>query len=138
MARDAFNHGAHLDRTAQQFLQGSYSVTANAAWNDQLKVIQIGGDVEREPVHRHPPRDANAYRRELFVAHPDANEIAAARLRLHSEIASRADQHFLNVAHVAANVLTARRELDDWIADQLAGAVVSHVAAATGFEELDA
>src|SRR5262245_50319451 len=89
-------------------------------------------------MHRHPPRDANAYSRELFVAHPDANEIAVARLRLHPEIASRADQHFLNVAHVAANVLTARRQLDNRIADQLAGAVVSHIAAATGFKKLDA
>src|SRR5262245_18445237 len=138
MARDAFNHGADLYRTAQQFLQGSYSVAANAAWNDQLKVIQVGGDVEGEPVHRHPPRDANAYRRELFGAHPDAHEIAAARLRFYAEIPRRAVTHLLNVTDVAAYVLMTGRQFDDRVADQLAWAMVSHVAAATGFKKLDA
>ena len=84
-------------------------MTANAARNNQLKVIQIGGEVERETVHRNPARDANSYRRELFLSHPDAHEIAPARFRFHPEIARRADQHFLNVADITANVLTPGR-----------------------------
>src|SRR5262245_58327781 len=136
MARDALCYGAHLDRVAQQFLQGSHSVTANAARNDQLKVIQIGGDVERETVHGHPARDANANSRELFLAHPYA--IATAWFRLHPEIARRADQHFLNIAYVAAYVLTPGRQLDDRISDQLSGAMIGNIASATGFKKLDA
>lgn len=112
-------------------------MTANAARNDQLKVIQIGGDIECEPVHRHPARDANAYRRELFIAYPNAHEIASTRFRLYSEIARRADQHFLNVAHIAANVLTPGQQFNNRIADQLTWAVISHVTAATGFKKLD-
>ena len=113
-------------------------MTANAARNYQLKVIQIGGDVERESVHRHPARDANAYRRELFLSHPDAHEIAVARFRIHAEVARRADQRFLNISHITANVLMAGQQFDDRIPYKLAGAMVGHIAAAPGFKKLDA
>ena len=46
----------------------------------------------------------------------------------------RLDQHLLEIAHVAVHVAAIRLQVDDRIADELARAVIGHVAAAAGLE----
>ena len=98
---------------------------------------QIGTHVEREAVARNPPRDANADRRELLIRHPGAGQ-PRHTLRVHAEFRDGGDHHLLEIANVAMDVAPVRPQIDDRITHQLAGAVVGHVAAAAGFEHLDA
>ena len=53
-------------------------------------------------------------------------------------VGAGADHHLLEVAHVAVHVAAVGRQLEDRIADHLAGAVVGDVAAAAGLEHLEA
>ena len=50
----------------------------------------------------------------------------------------RPDQHLLEIAHVAVDVAAVGLQIDDRIADELTGPVIRHVAAAAGFDDLDA
>ena len=63
-----------LDRPAEQTLEGGDAAVRDAARHDQVEVRQIRRHVERKPVTRDPPRNANANRGELFAAHPDAGQ----------------------------------------------------------------
>ena len=45
-----------------------------AARNDVLEIAQVGVDVQREAVRRHPPADMHADGGDLSLAHPDAGE----------------------------------------------------------------
>ena len=58
--------------------------------------------------------------------------------RVTPKSADGANQHFLEVAHVAVHVAAIRIEVDDRIADELTRAVIGDVAAAPGLDELDA
>ena len=49
-----------------------------------------------------------------------------------------ADQHFFELRHVLAHVALAFAEVDDRVADELAGTVIGDVAAARGLEKTDA
>jgi hypothetical protein len=55
-----------------------------------------------------------------------------------AEVRGGADQHLLEIADVAVDVLAIRLEIDDRVADQLPRTVEGHVAAAAGLVDLDA
>ena len=60
------------------------------------------------------------------------------RKAVHAERRGGANHDFLELAHVPAHVAADLAELQDGIADDLAGAVIGDVAAAIGMMELDA
>ncbi len=88
-------------------------------------------------MRRDPPAgDAYTDRADLLVSDPDARESGDAP-RLDVERAERADDGLLDVADVAVQVAAIGLQVEDGVADELAGAVVGDVAAATGLEQLD-
>ena len=60
------------------------------------------------------------------------------RVAVMPKSATDADQHLLEIAHVAVHVAAVLRQLEDRVADELPGAVIGDVAAAAGLEETDA
>ena len=79
-----------IDRAAQQARERRDAALGNTARHDQIEVVEIGGDVEREPVARDPPRDADADRRQLVAPDPHAREsLDARRRRCRSRAAAR-------------------------------------------------
>ena len=71
---DRGRHIGHRRRPAEQPLQRRHALVGDAARHDQVEIVEIGGHVEREAVARDPARDADADRRELLVADPDAGQ----------------------------------------------------------------
>ena len=67
---------------------------------------------------------------------PDAGQALDPR-RLDAERRERADQRLLEVAAVALHVLAVPRQVEDRVADELAGPVVGGLAAAVGLDDLD-
>ena len=70
------------------------------------------------------------------VAHPDAGQPRHAP-RLDAVVGRHANQHLLEIADVAMHVAAIGLQVDDRVADDLAGAVVGDVAAAPGLVDLD-
>ncbi len=101
--------------------------------DDLLEVAQVGGDVERKAVLRHAAgAELDANRGDLCAADPHAGQPCGAVG--HNAIASqRDDDRLLQHPQVAQHIAAVARELEDRVADDLAGAVVGDVAAAVGF-----
>jgi len=89
-------------------------------------------------VRRHPARDADADRGDLpwRRVEPDAGE-PVDPLPLDADGGQRPDQRLLEVADVALHVASVPVQVEDRVADQLAGAVEGRLAAAIGLDELD-
>ena len=83
--------------------------------------------------HRDNP---DADRRQLFAGNPDAREPRC--VRPSTEICCDADENFFEIADVAMDVPAVGIQVDDRIPDDLAGSVISHVAATSSLEYLDA
>jgi len=94
------------------------------------------GEVEREAVVGDPAFYGDADCGDLALAYPDAGESGAAAGG-EPERAHGVDEHLLKEAEVGVEVAL-RVERHDGVADDLAGAVVSDVAAAAGLREGDA
>src|SRR5205807_9751187 len=67
---------------------------------------------------------------------PDPGEALDPR-RLEPERRERADQRFLQVAAVALHVGAVPRQVEDGVADELAGGVVGRLSAAVGLDDVD-
>lgn len=126
-----------VDGSSEQAVERRDTSVRNAARNDQIEVLQIGRDVEREPVARHPSRDPDADRRQLLASDPDAGQ-AVDTAGVDAVVGSGANQDLLDVADVSVDVLSIGFQIDNRITDDLSRAVVGDVAAATGFVHLDA
>ncbi len=80
-------------------------LSGDAAGHDEREEVEIGGDVQRKPVRRHRTRDVHAdggdFRFRLFRHRvgPDAGQSLDA-LRADAEVATGADEHFFQAAHV--------------------------------------
>src|SRR5688572_21142534 len=127
----------HRDVAAEQRRQRGHAAIGDPARHDQVETGEVGGDVEGEAVARHPARDADADGGELHVAYPGAAEAFHAS-GCDPEVRGGANQHFLEIADVAVDVLAIRLEVDDRIADQLPGTVEGDVAATPGLVDRDA
>jgi hypothetical protein len=57
---------------------------------------------------------------------------------VHTQVSGRPDQHFLEVPDIAVHIAAIGTQIDDWVADDLAGSVVRDIAAASGFVNLNA
>jgi hypothetical protein len=67
---------------------------------------------------------------------PDPGESLNAACR-DAETGRRANHDFFKVANVSMNVAAIRIEIDDWIADNLTGAVIRDVASTSGLDDVD-
>ena len=127
---------ARVDVVSEQGGERRHTPVRHAARHDQVEIVEVGRHVEREPVARHPPGDSDADRGQLAVAHPDTRQPRHAP-GFDAVVGRHPDQHFLEIAHVAVDVAAVGLQIDDGIADELAGAVVGDVAAAPGLEHFD-
>src|SRR4029079_11539106 len=126
-----------VDRAPEQPRDRRDTAVGNTARHDQVEVVEIGGDVEREPLAANPSGDADANRRKLVAADPDAGESFDAP-RVDAIVARGTNQHVLEIADGAVDVAASGPEIHDGIPDDLAGAVIGDVAAASGLVHLDA
>src|SRR5262245_15202158 len=63
-----------VDQMSEQALHGCDAPVGETARHNQVKIPQVGPDVEGEPMARHPPRDADSDGGNLFVADPDTGQ----------------------------------------------------------------
>jgi hypothetical protein len=126
----------------KEFFEGSGFAVGDAAGNDEVEVAKVGGDVEGEAVGGDPAADMDAdggeflFRDIAWGLDPDAG-LAGDAIGRDAEIGGGADHGFFEGADVPVNVAADEVEIEDGVADDLAGAVISDVAAAVGFAELD-
>ena len=76
----------HRRRVSEPLRERGDRLVRDAAGHDQVEIGQVGIDIEREAMTGDPARDADANRRELAVADPDARQLLDAS-RLDAEIA---------------------------------------------------
>ena len=125
-------------------LKRSDGAVRNAAGNDEREIAKIGADVEREAMRADVLGDVDANGRNLLFCNaasgksPDSRALADA-LRRNAEIFAGEDQSFFDETDEidGAKVRTAlagkiAAEIEDGIADELAGAVIGDVSAALG------
>jgi hypothetical protein len=120
-----FQRGAHA-----QLRHGGHRL-GQAAGNDVLEIAQVGGDVQRETVRGDPSADVHADGADFAPAHPNAGQLGNAA-GLDAEIGQRIDDGLLDGPDVSAHVALPFAQVQDGIADELAGAVIGDVAAAVG------
>jgi len=94
-------------------------------------MLQRRADVERESVAGDPAGDAHADGADLLGADPRASQPGDAAGG-QPVVGADANHHFFDVANVAVHVAAIRLEVENRIADHLAGAVISDVATAAG------
>jgi hypothetical protein len=130
------------DVAVKEFFEGSGFAVGDAAGNDQVKIAEVGGDVEGETVGGDPAADVDADGGEFFFGdiarrlNPEAG-FAGDAMGGDAEIGGRADHDFFEGADVPVNVAADGIEIENGIADDLPGAVIGDVTAAIGFAELD-
>ncbi len=144
--------GDHVDDLAHRHVDALLGergdrLVADAARHDVLaQVGHVGGDVEREAVHRAPVCEPHADRADLARLHrrigmvdvePDPGEPLEPTGVRQPEFGQRVDDQTFDVAHVrrcAEPVV----DVDDRVADQLAGAVIGDVATALDRDQFGA
>src|SRR5688572_26856213 len=100
-------------------------------------MIEVGADIEREAVRRNPAADADANRGKFLLAARLAGPHARQSRHpacLDAEECRGTNQHRLEIANVVMHIAPIRIQVEDRIADELAGAVVRDVAAAARLE----
>ena len=76
----SLNHLIHWDGSAEEALQGGHAFVGDPARDDQAELVEIGRDVERKPVARHPTGDA----------HPDRGQFLPPRAPFASAVFTHA------------------------------------------------
>src|SRR5260221_9165330 len=126
----------------EEFIEGGSFAVGDAAGNDEVEIAEVGGDVEGETVGGDPAADVDADGGEFFFGDiarrldPDAG-FAGDAIGADAEIGGGADHGFFERADIPVNVASDGTEIQDGVADDLAWAVISDVAAAVGFAEVD-
>src|SRR5690606_21445637 len=105
-----------------------------AAGVDALEGFAIHGDVERQAVEGAAAAHADPERGDLGAAvHVDARRARAA-LRMDTPNGQGVDDRLFDAANVLAHADAQAPEVEQRIRDQLAGAVIGHLAAAVDLE----
>ena len=133
--RRVFDLG-HRNRAAGELLERGHALVGDAAGNDQVEVIQVVLTFSAKPwlvTHRAMRTPIAA----SFSSPTHAPVSPGNRAACDAERRRRPDQHLLEVANVAVDVAAIGLQVEDRIADELAGAVIRDVAAAAGLEDLD-
>jgi hypothetical protein len=120
--------------------QRRHRLVADAARHDVAEVREVGLDVEGEAVHGPAPHVAHADRGDLAVVDPHARVVVDAAGAGEADVGQRVDHDLLEGVDVRGGVGDARlrRQREDRVADELAGAVVGDVATTAHLHELGA
>lgn len=118
---------------------------ADAARHDELEVAQVGGDIKSEPVGSNAARDVDADGGDFFLGDcaggkgPDAGASGNA-LGGNAKVRAGADEGFFEEADVVDGSKSRGKatEIEDGIADELAGTMIGDVASAVDFVDCDA
>src|SRR5579883_1567476 len=145
---DGVLHGGRRCAAGGFELEAGDGAIGDAAGDDEVEVAQVGGDVEREAVRGDAARDVHADGGDFLLGDgaagdgPDAGASGDA-LRGDGEVSQGADEGFFEEADVvdgadAAVVQGETAQVEDGVADELAGSVVGDVAAAVDLMDFDA
>ena len=108
--------------------------TSEAAGRDVREGLGgLSGDVDREAVHRDPFSDADAEGGEFARTDPHAGKAFAA-LGRYTVAGGKLDQQILEKSQIAVEIASPLSEVEDRVADELAGAVESRLSAPVGFK----
>lgn len=130
-----FGHGRWRGEFGGEGSDGAIGA-GDAAGDDPGKMLEMRRYVEGEAVVSDPTTHRDADGGDFAGADPDAGE-AVATGRGETEAADGTNHHFLQKAKVGVQVFDGRK-VDDRIADDLAGTVISDVAAAIGVGDRNA
>src|SRR5438132_13257527 len=84
-------------------------------------------------MRRNPARDVHPDGRDFATIGMHAGQVLDAKC-LYTKVTNRAYQYLFEITDEAMNIFAIRTEVDDWIANDLAQAVIGDLAAAVGFE----
>jgi len=107
-----------------------------AARIDSAKVAEVGRDVERDAVKCHPPAARDPDRGEFASASPNAC-LSILATGIDIKTLQRLDDAILKTAQELVKVALTVAKFDDWVGDQLTGAVIGDVATSFDFEDLN-
>jgi hypothetical protein len=128
------------DGTVEKFFQGSGLAVGQAAGDDEVEIAEISGDIVGKAVGSDPAADMDADGSEFFFGgvgrDPDAG-FARNTIGGDAEAGGGADHDFFKGANVPVHVSLDARQIENGVADDLAGAVISDVSTAIGFVKLD-
>jgi len=142
MVNEARLHFVERDVSVEEFFEGSGFAVGYAAGNDEVEVAEVGGNVVGEAVGGDPAADVYADGGEFFFGNiarrldPNAG-FAGDAVGGDAEIGGGPDHGLFEGADVPVNVAADGIEIENGVADDLAGAVIGDVAATVGFAELD-
>src|SRR5213080_3194437 len=117
----------------QQFLQRRGFALGDPARHDQIEIPQVRGHVVRKSVRSDPAADVNSDGRELFFGVPDADpdsRLTGNALSLNPELRGRLDHGLFQSPYVPNHVATDGAQVQNRIAHDLSGPVISNVSAA--------
>jgi hypothetical protein len=129
------------DVAVEELFKGGGFAVGDAAGNDKVEIAEVGGDVVSEAVGGDPAADVDADGGKFFFGYvagglnPDAG-FAGDAIGGDAEIGGGTDHGLFEGADVPVNVAANRIEIEDGVANDLAGAMISDVAAAICFAEL--
>src|SRR5690242_14171339 len=108
------------DVAVEKFFEGGGFAVGDAAWNDEVEVAEVGGDIEGEAVGGDPSADVDADGRKLFFRNisgglnPDAG-LAWDAIGGDAEIGGGADHGLFQGADVPVNVAADQIEIEDGV-----------------------
>ena len=129
LQRDSHRRACRPSRRCQR----RHAAVGDAARHDQVEMVEVGGDVEREAVARDPARDAHADGARSSRRRPTRRSGPGRGRRDAERRGGRGSAPLRDRGRSDAR-RSGRAEIEDRIADELAGAVVGDVAAAAGLE----
>ena len=134
LIRDHHRHFGDSDRPANFLLDAAHGDAIDSTGRDGEKRPEaFVRYVQRKAVKRDPPPNADADGGELAVFHPDAGE-SVTSICWNAEALAGADDGVLQSAEVGVEIFFPFAEVEDRVADELAGAVIGGLAAAADFE----
>src|SRR3989442_9690773 len=85
-------------------------------------------------MRRNPARDVHADGRDFATMGVHAGQVLDPKC-LYTKVTNRAYQYLFEITDEAMNIFAIRAQVDNWITNDLAQAVISHFAAAVSFED---
>src|SRR5260370_10117289 len=94
-----------------------------------VEVMEVGGEVQREAVADDRTVQLDSDRGHFLAIRPDAREAGASRFGTDAELADVVDHRLLELLQVLRNRDPKIHEVEDRVADELAGNVVGRLSA---------
>ncbi len=130
------------DVALEKFFESRGFAIGDAAGNDKVEETQVGCDVVGKAVRSDPAADVHADSRKFFFPrishglHPDAG-FAGNAVGPNAEISGGTHQGLFECADIPVDIAADALEIENRVADDLAGAVIGDVTTTIGFAQLD-